>query len=100
MSFKNENAIKRVTEMEGYFDLLQEILNHSPKRIADEPQINEIYQKLVRYYESKDWIDDFEADERGEFPDSLKRGILSEDGIYNLIFEINEFMDLKDWKQH
>ena len=32
-------------------------------------------------------------DEAGEFPDKLKRGVLSEDGIYNLLERNKEMMD-------
>ncbi|MBO7631719.1 MAG: DUF4298 domain-containing protein, partial [Lachnospiraceae bacterium] len=43
---------------------------------------------LREYYESPDWRADFEADEAGKFPKDLKRGVLSEDGIYNLLDEL------------
>lgn len=46
-------------------------------------------QSLNQYYQSPDWKEDFEADEAGRFPDDLPRGVLSEDGIYNLL-EQNE----------
>ena len=36
------------------------------------------------------WKDDFEADERGEFPADMKRGVLSEDGIYDLLESAKE----------
>ena len=32
-------------------------------------------------------LSDFEADEAGLLPPDLKRGVLSEDGIYNLLEE-------------
>ena len=35
------------------------------------------------------WIKDFENDERGELPLDLKRGVLSEDGLYNLLSEVD-----------
>lgn len=40
---------------------------------------------LISYYESKTWRTDYEADEKGRLPANLKRGVLSEDGIYNLL---------------
>ena len=40
---------------------------------------------LSEYYESDDWKSDFAADEAGQLPNDLKRGVLSEDGIYNLL---------------
>ena len=43
--------------------------------------------ELEKYYTGPLWKQDFEADEAGQFPQDLKRGILSEDGIYNLIAE-------------
>ena len=46
--------------------------------------------ELTSYYESGQWLQDFEADERGELPKNLKRGVLSEDGVYNLLSEFKE----------
>ena len=52
-----------------------------------------VTQKLEDYYKSQQWKDDFAMDEAGEFPDKLKRGVLSEDGIYNLLERNKEMMD-------
>jgi arsenate reductase len=41
---------------------------------------------LSSYYETL-WKEDFEADEQGLIPKDTKRGILSEDGLYNLLQE-------------
>jgi ADP-ribosylglycohydrolase len=40
---------------------------------------------LAEYYESLLWRKDFEDDEAGLLPSGLKKGVLSEDGIYNLL---------------
>ena len=77
--------IKRITEMEMYFDMLQEAYEQNPESIFVNSLLQEILQKLISYYESPDWHSDFESDERGELPQGLKRGVLSEDGIYNLL---------------
>ena len=42
-------------------------------------------EKCARKIFCQQWKDDFAMDEKGELPDKLKRGILSEDGIYNLL---------------
>ena len=34
---------------------------------------------------SPQWMKDFEADEAGKLPADLKRGVLSEDAVYDLI---------------
>ena len=46
------------------------------------------------YYESGLWRTDFEADEAGELPADLKRGVLSEDAVYDLITDETE---LRKW---
>lgn len=45
---------------------------------------------LNAYYGSKVWRKDLADDEAGLLPADLKRGVLSEDGIWNLLKENNE----------
>ena len=47
---------------------------------------------LVQYYEGEDWRRDFEADEDGLLPADLKRGVLSEDAVYDLLEENDDLM--------
>ena len=42
-------------------------------------------RKLEDYYGSGDWRRDFEADEAGLLPADLKRGVLTEDAVYDLL---------------
>ena len=62
-------------------------------RILRIQQMEEIYDRvrkdiaiLREYEESGQWLQDYEADERGEMPRGLKRGVLSQDGM-DEIFE-------------
>lgn len=41
--------------------------------------------QLAEYYFSPLWRADYEADCAGKIPSGLKRGILSEDAVYNLL---------------
>ena len=50
-------------------------------RAGFQPEI----RKLEAYYTSQQWKDDYAMDEVGTFPDKLKRGVLSQDGIWNLL---------------
>lgn len=43
-----------------------------------------LISELEAYYISDEWKRDFAADEAGLLPKKLPRGVLSEDGIYNL----------------
>ena len=42
-------------------------------------------EELAAYYEGPLWRQDFEADEAGQLPSGLKRGVLSEDAVYDLL---------------
>lgn len=44
---------------------------------------------LEEYY-AKDWRMDFELDEAGVFPKELKRGVLSEDGLFDLLENVEK----------
>ena len=71
---KEEKAFKRIAEMEELFDKIS-----SGKGTARD------VKKLDSYYTGADWRFDFELDEAGLLPANLKHGVLSEDGIYNLL---------------
>ncbi|MBR6350862.1 MAG: DUF4298 domain-containing protein [Firmicutes bacterium] len=47
-------------------------------------------KKLEKYYSGGQWRGDLEADEAGKLPADLKRGVLSEDAVYDLLAEIDE----------
>lgn len=42
-------------------------------------------EALSLYYGSADWFADLEACEKGELPKELRCGVLSQDGIYNML---------------
>ena len=55
-------------------------------------------EELSDYYGSDEWKQDFADDEAGLIPKDLPRGVLSEDGIYNVLEEakmlLNEMQEL------
>lgn len=69
-----QEQIKRIAH---YEEIMQETEKGSP----------ELLKALSDYYSSPAWKRDFVADEAGLLPKDLKRGVLSEDGIYNLLEE-------------
>lgn len=77
----HENAIdriRRIEHMEAVFDRLRE---------RPDPALR---KELLCYYEGGQWLLDYQADERGELPPELKRGVLSQDGVWNLLTELTE----------
>ena len=57
--------------------------------------IKEDVAELSKYYRSELWKQDFAADEAGNLPPNLKRGVLSEDGIWNLLSDYREIQKKK-----
>ena len=82
-------VIQRITRMEFYFDTLQAAVLQESQHISTDPWLRAMLRSLTDYYENGQWFADFQRDERGELPKELKRGVLSEDGVYNLLMTLN-----------
>ena len=82
MEYITENIIDRVRRMETYMDTVQAAVANGA---ADAPEILELRRVLTEYMDGGQWMKDYEADERGELPADLKRGVLSEDALYDLL---------------
>ncbi|GEM_PF-311069 len=90
---KIERAIERINEMEEIYDqalILLDRAEEDPKGLlAFQPQID----KLAEYYASPEWKEAFTLDEEGMLLPELKRGVLSEDGIYDLLDRNKEILE-------
>ena len=75
-----QEHIERISYFEDIMDRIQAMDSTSPER-------RKLLGELSAYYSSDAWKRDFAADEAGLLPKDLKRGVLSEDGIYNLLEE-------------
>lgn len=76
-------AIRRVREMEERFDRLLAARSRG-EALKRHPDL----AVLLDYYENGLWLADYTLDEQGLLPGNLKRGVLSEDGVWNLLTEI------------
>ncbi len=71
--FYRLNRIERIEKFERLFD--EAVESSDPDKL----------RQLEAYYTSGQWQEDYEADERGELPPGLKRGVLSQDALYDLL---------------
>lgn len=96
--FKNrlasENVPKYLFEMESILNKATQQMDTLEKAIADFENIQDNIKKLEVYYTSPQWKQDYYMDEKGAFPEKLKRGILSEDGIYNMLERNKELLEM------
>ena len=82
---EENELLKRVREMEARYDKLASILAKFDAASSEYKEFEPELEILKEYMDSGQWKADFEADEAGEIPAGVKRGVLSEDGLYNLL---------------
>ena len=87
------DQIKRITYMEQILDEATDAVSSLSESLEKYAAIQEKLQELIAYYSSKQWCQDFDDDSAGKIPAGLKRGVLSEDAVYNLLADIS---DLKE----
>ena len=84
------NRIERIAEMERCLDASREALDALEKAFSEYEAVQKDYRRLCGYYSSIRWMEDLEADEAGKLPENLKRGVLSEDAVYDLITDSHD----------
>ena len=84
------DEIERIARMEAYMDeaaaALHDLAAALERYAAAEPKL----RALEEYYRSGQWLRDYELDEAGKLPTDLKRGVLSEDALWDI---------LRDWDE-
>ena len=82
--------INNIKLMESYYDKCYQLLRYEYLNNIQETMLEYMIYELSCYYQSKQWIKDYDNYELGLFPKELKCGVLSQDAIYNLLDEFNE----------
>ena len=90
---ENEDRIARITGMEARMDRVQAAAAALEQALDAWEAAQQELEPLARYYASPLWREDFEADGAGQLPPDLKRGVLSEDGLWNLLERVRELND-------
>ena len=88
----DNKQINRIEKMEANLDEARLAVDKLAEALSGYEEIQDKYYELTNYYGSVQWMDDYESDEEGELPADLKRGVLSEDTVYNLISDHNNLM--------
>ena len=85
--------IERITHMEELLDKSTEVIARLEQALEDFAALQPDIAELEAYYTSPQWRKDFEADEAGKLPKDLKRGVLSEDTVYDLLTDYQCLQD-------
>ena len=82
--------IERIQRMEQLLDFVTEARKEQSISHDKAERVQEAIHILSEYYGSKEWKQDYADDEAGLLPKDLKRGVLSEDGLWNLLADWQE----------
>ena len=95
MMDQNKEQIARIRQMERRLNRALAAVKRLSTALDKWQEVEADIAALNEYYGSDVWKQDFADDEAGRLPADLKRGVLSEDGIWNLLTdckEVNERM--------
>lgn len=84
------SQIERIERMEKILDEGKMVVENLNRALEEYKHIQSEIKELQNYYENGNWMEDFKDDEAGKLPKDLKRGVLSEDGIYNFLSDYDE----------
>ena len=82
--------IERIRQMELRMERAAKAVMELSAALDNYEAVQDDIAALEQYYGSEEWKQDFAADEAGLLPADLKRGVLSEDGIWNLLSDVRE----------
>lgn len=79
--------IERIKQMEERFDRVSDAVTKLSEALEAYRSVQDELLILNSYYGSDEWKQDFADDEAGLLPKDLKRGVLSEDGVWDVMSE-------------
>ncbi len=85
--FRRFQPLSRAERVSFYEKIYDEVRSASPEKASSGEETRMKVRLLDAYYTSGEWQEDYEADEAGLLPAELKRGVLSQDGLYDLLTE-------------
>lgn len=84
--------LERVRHYETLLDRVEQANGLLSRALELFEKTEPLCDELDEYLGSEDWMQDFEDDEAGKLPADLKRGVLSEDGIYCALGERRQLL--------
>ena len=92
-----DEQLRRIRKMERHLNRASAALKRLSSALDKYDEAKADIAALTSYYGSDEWEQDFADDEAGLLPKNLKRGVLSEDGIWNLLEAHQELQErMKD----
>ena len=84
--------IERISLMEDRYDEVTRVLAALEEAVDEYEDFKSEIDALKEYMASGQRKEDYEADEAGQLPSGLKRGVLSQDALYNLLNDADQIV--------
>ena len=88
-----ENVPRHLYEMEEILNEALKKMDELERKIAEYEAFQDRIRKLEAYYTGPQWKEDYAMEEAGMFPEDLSRGVLSQDGIWNMLERNGELLE-------
>ena len=85
--------VERIVHFETLLDELTAAQDALERALALFEDAQDAAAALAAYLDGGDWRRDFEDDEAGRLPEGLKRGVLSEDALYDALERNAELLE-------
>lgn len=82
---QRKEQLKRIEYFESVFDDAKAIMSELLPSIEEQRRLEQMMEELRAYFESPAWRSDYLDDEAGFIPKDIKRGVLSQDGLYDAL---------------
>ncbi len=83
--------IERITRNEERFDKILDSVKELKNALEKYSNYEKELKLLKKYYESRNWLKDKNDLEKNKLP-KIKAGVLSEDGVWNMLSDIDEII--------
>ena len=84
-SYLPREQVERIKAMELRLDRVSQAVMRLSAALDEYDEALASLRELETYYGSSEWKQDYADEEAGRLPKDLKRGVLSEDGVWNLL---------------
>ncbi len=84
---------ERIQYYEAILDEAETVIKELSEALENYSSIQNKIKELEIYYLGPIWMQDYKDDEEGKIARDLKRGVLSEDAVYNLLSEQTAIKD-------
>ena len=85
--------VVRIKLMEERFDRVSDAVKKLSEALETYESVQDDLKALNDYYGGVEWKQDLADDEAGLLPRDLKRGVLSEDGVWDLLSDNRDLLD-------